>query len=396
MPPKQILYISALASESRINEECKRTGSNPGFAVQKFSRLLVKGLQANGAQVLAVSNPPDVVGKKVYVPSVRETEDGVQYRYVPCFNLPILKHLCLFIYTFFYVLFWGMKGRKDKAIVCDVLAVSICMGALFASRINRVKSVAVVTDIYGLMAGNGSQPLIIRLAAKLNAWYSGSFNKYILLTEQMNDVVNPKGCPYIVMEALCDSSLVSETNEEVEKVHPRTVIYAGGLYEKYGLKMLAEGFAKADIEDAKLVYYGSGSYVDEFKALCKKHRNLEYCGVAPNDVVVAEELKASLLVNPRFTTEKFTKYSFPSKNMEYMASGTPLLTTNLPGMPKEYHPHVFLFKEETVDGYAEAIRSALSHSEKDLISFGRKAREFVLLKKNNVEQGKRILEFIGR
>lgn len=396
MQPKQILYISALASESRINEECKRTGSNPGFAVQKFSRLLVKGLQANGAQVLAVSNPPDVAGKKVYVPSVRETEDGVQYRYVPCFNLPILKYLCLFIYTFFYVLFWGMKGRKDKAIVCDVLAVSICMGALFASKINRVKSVAVVTDIYGLMAGNGSQPLIIRLAAKLNAWYSGSFNKYILLTEQMNDVVNPKGRPYIVMEALCDSSLVSENNEEVEKVHPRTVIYAGGLYEKYGLKMLAEGFTKADIEDAKLVYYGSGSYVDEFKALCKKHPNLEYCGVAPNDVVVAEELKASLLVNPRFTTEKFTKYSFPSKNMEYMASGTPLLTTNLPGMPKEYHPHVFLFKKETVDGYAEAIRSALSHSEKDLISFGRKAREFVLLKKNNVEQGKRILEFIGR
>ena len=76
MQPKQILYISALASETRVNEEYKRTGSNPGFAVQKFSRLLVKGLQANGAQVLAVSNPPNVAGKKVYVPSVRETEDG--------------------------------------------------------------------------------------------------------------------------------------------------------------------------------------------------------------------------------------------------------------------------------------------------------------------------------
>lgn len=313
MQPKQILYISALASETRVNEEYKRTGSNPGFAVQKFSRLLVKGLQANGAQVLAVSNPPNVAGKKVYVPSVRETEDGVQYKYVPYFNLPILKYLCLFIYTFFYVLFWGMKRRKDKAIVCDVLAVSICMGTLFASKINRVKCVAVVTDIYGLMVGNAPQSLIVRLAAKLNDWYSSSFNKYILLTEQMNDVVNPKGRPHIVMEALCDSSLAPETNEKVEKVHPRTVIYAGGLYEKYGLKMLAEGFTKANLEDAKLVYYGSGSYVDEFKTLCKKHSNLEYCGVVPNDVVVAEELKATLLVNPRFTTEKFTKYSFPSK-----------------------------------------------------------------------------------
>ena len=55
---------------------------------------------------------------------------------------------------------------------------------------------------------------------------------------------------------------------------------------------------------------------------------------------VAEELKATLLVNPRPTTEEFTIYSFPSKNMEYMASGTPLLTTKLPGMPEEYHQYV--------------------------------------------------------
>ena len=44
MKIKNILYLSALASEKRINKEYKKSGSNPGFAVQKFSRLLVKGL----------------------------------------------------------------------------------------------------------------------------------------------------------------------------------------------------------------------------------------------------------------------------------------------------------------------------------------------------------------
>ena len=34
-----------------------------------------------------------------------------------------------------------------------------------------------------------------------------------------------------------------------------------------------------------------------------------------NDRVVEEQLRATLLVNPRPTTEAFTKYSFPSKNM---------------------------------------------------------------------------------
>ena len=34
-----------------------------------------------------------------------------------------------------------------------------------------------------------------------------------------------------------------------------------------------------------------------------------------NDRVVEEQLRATLLVNPRPTAEAFTKYSFPSRNM---------------------------------------------------------------------------------
>ena len=391
----KVLYISALASEIRINEEHKRTGLNPGFAIQKFSRLLTKGMVINGADVLALSNPPYVNGKKGFVPSIREQGNGLSYKYVPYFNLPILKHLCLFFYSFFYVLFWGVGNHKNKAVICDVLAISICLGALLATKCNRLKSVALVTDIYSLMQGTDTKAYINRLAGKLNVWYSGSFDKYVLLTEQMNEVVNPKGHPFIVMEALCDSSILHGEIKRVEKEHPRTVIYAGGLHSKYGLKMLAEGFLKAEVDDAKLVYYGSGEYVEEFKELCKNHSNLEYRGVAQNDEIVAEEQKATLLVNPRFTTEEFTKFSFPSKNMEYMASGTPLLTTKLPGMPKEYYPYVFLFQEETIDGYADAIRKALSYSESELRLFGCRASQFVLSNKSNVQQAKRVLEFIG-
>lgn len=393
---KSAIYISALTSERKINLEYNRTGKNPGFAVQKFSRLLVKGLLINGIEVKTISNPPNSERTQLYVKSINEIEDGVHYKPVPYFNFPIIKHLCLFFYVFFYVLFWGMHDKKDKAIVCDVLSVSICMGALLASKINRVQSIGVVTDIYGMMVNSGRVPIISRLASKLNSKYVSHFDKYVLLTEQMNEVVNPKGRPHIVMEALCDSKLRQETCENVPKAYPRTVLYAGGIYEEYGLKMLAEGFVKANIPDAKLVYYGEGFYVEEYKALCEKHPNLEYRGVASNEAILQEEQKATLLVNPRFTTEEFTKYSFPSKNMEYMASGTPLLTTKLPGMPKEYYPYVFLFEEETIEGYAKSIYRALSFSEEKLVVFGNRARKFVLNNKNNIKQGQEIISLIEK
>ena len=38
-----------------------------------------------------------------------------------------------------------------------------------------------------------------------------------------------------------------------------------------------------------------------------------------------------------------------------MSTGTPVLTTVLPGMPKEYHPYVYLLEEETADAIAEKL-----------------------------------------
>ena len=63
----KLLYISALSSSRLINEIYKISGKNPGFAVQKFSRLLVKGLTANGADVVALSNPPVTAWSKTRV-----------------------------------------------------------------------------------------------------------------------------------------------------------------------------------------------------------------------------------------------------------------------------------------------------------------------------------------
>jgi len=393
----QILYVSALSSERLIDDIHNRTGKNPGYAVQKFNRLLVKGLMANGADVSALSNPPITKSNSssCFVRYGKVVENDIRYQYIPFINLPVLKHLCVFFYSFFYVLFWGIKGRKNKAIVCDVLTVSACMGSLLASKINRVKIVGVVTDIYGFMAGgSGSRSLLFTLACKMNKMYIGAFGKYVLLTEQMSSLVNPKDRPHIVMEALCDSSIAVDENDEFPlKDTPRTMLYAGGLNEKYGLKMLVEAFIQSNV-DGKLILYGDGPYVEELKTVCKTTEKVEYRGVAPNEEVVKAELKASILVNPRFTTESFSPYSFPSKNMEYMASGTPLLSTNLPGMPAEYRDYVYLFEDETVDGYAKAINYVFSLSSVELMKKGSEAQRFVLDKKNNVEQGRRVLNFL--
>ena len=391
-----IIYISTLSSKKFINHLYEQTGQNPGFAVQKFSRLLLSGLIQNNQSVMALSNPPITRSnsKKVFQNIKEEVEDEIEYKYIPFLNIPFIKHVCIFIYTFFYALFWGFRNRKNKCIICDTLSISASLASLLATKINRIKCCGVFTDIYGLMVGYNTKSSIKQLASRLNNRYSSMFTHYILLTEQMNLVVNPNKRPYMVMEALCDINESSTPIADVIKHDPPIILYAGGIEEKYGLGVLVEAFIQLKKLNAELHIYGSGSFVPELKKRCQLDPRLKYFGVKPNADIIEAERQASILVNPRFTSEDFTKYSFPSKNMEYMVSGTPVLTTLLPGMPKEYYDFIYLISEETVEGFKSAISAVMEVHPDTLKEKGSKARAFVLEKKNNIKQAERIVRFL--
>ena len=62
----------------------------------------------------------------------------------------------------------------------------------------------------------------------------------------------------------------------------------------------------------------------------QQDKRIHFGGVIPLSEVIEKEIQATILINPRPVDQEFTKYSFPSKIMEYMSSGTPVLTTKLP------------------------------------------------------------------
>ncbi len=157
---------------------------------------------------------------------------------------------------------------------------------------------------------------------------------------------------------------------------------------------MVDGFVLANVPDSELHIYGNGPYVDELQKVTQEHPNVIYHGIAMNDEVVRAEIEADLLINPRPTHEEFTKYSFPSKNMEYMASGTPVLTTNLPGMPEEYKQYVYLIENESAEGIARAIRSVLLVDSCTHNRRGTAAQEFVLQSKNNITQSAKVIALV--
>ena len=77
-----------------------------------------------------------------------------------------------------------------------------------------------------------------------------------------------------------------------------------------------------------------------------------------------------------------------------MVSGTPLLTTRLAGMPKDYYPYVYLFGKETKEDFMAVLKEVFSKSAKELHDFGSKAKIFAIQEKNNVKQASKFYTFL--
>lgn len=399
----EFIYVSSVCSDKKFNEIFDKSEVKPQQQAQKFHSLLSKGLCNYANNVYFISRPPinSTTKKDINLMGLEEVFENKTYYYLKILDSALLKHIGLFSSAFMYSIKSYFKNKTEqKIIICDILNLSISISALLSSKLFGMKSVAVITDLPNYMNyTNQSQSVITRFNSSIYRgicnFFLKKYDNYVILTEQMNGLVNPKNKPYTVIEGMVDTMMVNMPNILENKYGEKVVIYAGALYKKYGVKSLIEAFINVKDCDARLWLFGDGDLVNEIKNYEKKDSRIKYFGVVANEGVVREQIKATLLVNPRPSMEEFTKYSFPSKNMEYMASGTPVLTTPLQGMPQEYNDFVYLFDDETVEGMSKTLTKILSKDLRVLHEDGRKAKEFVIKEKNNFIQSKKIIDLVS-
>lgn len=396
----KILYISSVCTPKVLDYIFKTSKIKPGQAVQKFHRLLVEGLAKNNysCQVEVLSSLPiaPFSHNRIVWNLPGDLWKGIRFRYIPFINFPVIKNLFVFWVTFFKVIFWRFSNHdKKRIVICDILNVSIVWSTFLACKLFKQPMAVIVTDLPVFMvSGAKNQSYFQKQYLKITSFVLNRFDYYIGLTEQMNIVVNPLDKPFLVMEGLVDAEIkIKERNENIKNTK-RVILYAGGIYEIYGVKNLIEAFMELKSKDVELHIYGSGDLESKMSQYCEMDDRIIYHGVVTNAIVVARLEEAYILINPRPTTEEFTKFSFPSKNMEYMVSGTPLLTTKLPGMPSEYNDYVYLIEDESVEGIHKELEKLFYKTDEELKKFGNKAQRFVLKNKSNEIQAKRIIDFL--
>lgn len=349
----------------------------PGIQIQKFDRLIVEGLEQNDVNVICYSAIP--VSKTVLDKNVFKLKNTDTFKYSLCINIPILKDIYVLIGTFFKLLF----ASFDYCIL-DPLSPANTLAASLVCRLRHKECNAVITDLPEFMTSN-------KLYRKITNMVIANSSSYTFLSSKMNERLNKKNKPYVIVEGFADDVNLKEYE------HNNEVVYAGNLSIDNGVMNLVNAFIKSNLhESCVLRLFGNGSATDQIKEIEKEDKHIQYEGVRPNKEVLEVLYRARLLINPRPTNEEFTFYSFPSKTIEYLGTGTPFASTELYAIDKEY----FNYIESLGNGAEEEILNFFNHFNdvdyNSRLDKARRGKEFIALNKNKKTQTKKMLTILDR
>ncbi len=383
----KLLYVSTTLPKEeveRLREKQFDFSSNAIMPISVFHGNILAGMADIYDEVTALSGVP-ISHKNFKIfryPTKKLTAGKVRFQIGGFFNLPLIKQLTTVCKTYFGILHWT-RANKDHHlhIIIDGTYFLGIIALWLASKTRKINTAAIIVDYYPFM-----DPTLNGKSQRLYYKFLSAVDRFVFVTDHLQKIINRDQKPYMIMEGLVAYQKAVPAPCPIEKV----CLYAGGLHELYGVKNLVDAFHQTALPYA-LHLYGNGDLLDYIKQLQQKDPRIEYKGIVDHDQLLELERSAKLLINPRPVYGKLdTRFNFPSKLMEFMQSGRPVVTTKLLGIPADYSDKMFFFEEDSVEAIKQKIEEILSMDEAQLAAFGQTAADYVNKEKNNVATAQRI------
>lgn len=397
----EILYLGSFFPENQKKEIYLNSKDVIQNAGDTFQKSIVNGLmQYEECRDLKIMVSPMLGSfpfrykKLFYKGCVFEhniIKNCTSYNFV---NLSLYKNLSRYKSIIKDLKVWANKDSYKKYIIIFSLDISLIKAAYEIKKDHKnIHLSVIITDLIEFMVtpSNFMYKTILSYQDEKIKRYLKLFDSFIFLTEYMKDKLNVGERPYIILEGVYDNTIKTKN---FNKEHTKTILYTGTLAKIYGILHLVNAFSMINDENYRLWICGDGDAKKDIIEKCKKDKRIIYFGQLEKEEILALQKKATVLINPRFSTDEYTKYSFPSKTMEYLASGTPVIMHPLKCIPKEYLDKIYIAYDETDEGLKNKIVEICEKSHEELNAFGNKASEFIHNEKNSFIQAGKILNLL--
>lgn len=400
------LWLGSYQSDEQFQKMLARNiGQASGFASQKG---LIKGFD----QILAEDCDLDTIGIISYPPYPiypRKTVEEENWSRTGISRDKIVGYLNIKYFTYLFrseslyasIKTWGMERaiQDHTTVIIYEPSVSKLRAALFLKRRYGAKVFVIIPDVPELV-NLGANKLIKAgkaIAAKQMRGMFSSVDGFILYSACMADYYGFKPDQWILMEGVFDPDEMTSIYVDAAKEERATrVMYCGALDEFRGIPQLLDAFEQLRERDYELWLTGAGSSESLIKERIKKDDRIKYFGylVSRNDVLALEQ-KADILIHTRDLNSPAAPYCFPSKVFEYLATGKPVLSVDIAGIPEQYFNYMYKLDSLSVEDILSGIRSVTDAPKNVQNVRGQKGREFVLKEKTSCVQARKILDFIA-
>lgn len=396
-----ILFLGGIYPERYKEQIFNNSKRGYQFAAQNLQEAIINGLNENNIIPEIVTFPfvstfPLGYRKPlVYYGRVNEYCKCVNF-----INIPFLKGIFNTCKSDVFNWCNQFDSNNKKHIIVYSLTPNLMKIALEAKRsFKKVEVSVIIPDLPQHMSCNRIYKAL-GLKEMDNRYIMNNvihFDNFILLTKAMASSLCIEDRNYCVVEGIFNSKpTITEYDVNDIDQGTTTILYSGALLSKYGINTLLKAFSSLPNSKYRLVICGDGQAKDIVAEAAVNDNRIKFLGKVDYSQVIAMQRKADLLVNPRTPDGEYTKYSFPSKTMEYFASGTPVLMYKLPGIPNDYFDFCYTIEDTSVDALAKKIDLILSLPSEQRKNMGEKAAKFVADNKNAKTQVGRIIQLISK
>lgn len=399
---QDIVCLTGLFPEEYVDEINKYSLTGVQNAANKLQWGIVKGLDGLGENVtifnsIYVGSYPRLY-RKIMIPTFHfshgSEKNDINIGFINIAGIKVLSRY----YTVKRELDkWASvdSGREKVLLIYAMTTPFAQLAGYIKRKYSSIKVIYIIPDLPMYMnVTKVQESAVYRTRKKIEEFLFHRSLKnvdgYVLLTDGMKEWFTTD-INYTVVEGMATIDNTIDVDDIKKK---KQILYAGGIKREYGVIDLVSAFSQIDDPEWELVIYGDGTDMESVCEYAKKDVRIKIMGSAPNAVVMKHQREAALLINPR-KNQEMAKYSFPSKTLEYMLSGTPMLGYKLAGIPEEYYDNMFVI-QDSENGMEDALRKAMDLPETERIKMGEKAKHFVVKEKNPEKQCQKILELIGR
>jgi glycosyltransferase involved in cell wall biosynthesis len=216
-------------------------------------------------------------------------------------------------------------------------------------------------------------------------------DSFIVLTDSMVPALKVGSRNWLRLEGIFNE--VEDSSVEPKEVN-KSILYSGTLDKSYGILHLLEAFSKVTDSEYRLWICGEGNAKRDVLDAMRCDERIVYFGQLPRNEVLKMQKRATVLVNPRLPIASFTKFSFPSKVIEYLASGTPVVMYRLEGIPEEYYEFISTPVDLTSGALKNVLINVCEFEISKYMKISEDARKFIFDNKNSIVQCEKLYFFL--